>query len=210
MNGNVPGRQNWTRSLTVLLLIAAVATIAGYLMHVEADAKGRFYLTSSAGSVLFDHTEHSQILDSCAQCHHEQYSAEFIFGCIDCHDDDLSPETFAHEELITLHDRSCDKCHPSNAEQTSPSSCRQCHPAVQAEEKQSPVCLECHDEDYTPGMVSHDELVEIEAHQCGDCHASRSISEAYHSNCIPCHLKSAPQKFAQEDGTIVCGTCHLR
>ncbi len=37
-----------------------------------------------------------------------------------------------------------------------------------------------------------------------------SLSESYHASCIGCHLEESPKRYANDDGTVKCGGCHLR
>lgn len=175
MSGDTRNRRNWTRSLTVATIVAAVAVVIGWLVDVETGKTDRLYLRNTGGAVLFDHGMHGEVADSCVQCHH-----------------DLS---VAEEEV---------------EDQAEAISCRQCHPGVQPSETFTASCTECHDDDYSPEMMEHDEYLEVEEHACLDCHSPRPVSEAYHMNCSPCHLEYSPERFTQADGELLCGACHLR
>ena len=209
MSGN-NGRQNWTRSMTIAVAIAAAAAIIGLLTGGKNTTTDRHYFQNSAGSVLFDHGKHNESAESCAVCHHDLYGSAQAVSCEECHDGEgMDPADFEHAELKELHERDCSRCHEQVKEDDQAVSCRTCHPGTQENENRFVGCMECHDDsDYTPDMMSHEELVEVEDHSCLGCHAPSSVSEAYHSNCTSCHLAAAPEKFSNEDG-VRCSVCHL-
>ncbi|MBE0583561.1 MAG: hypothetical protein IH612_07315 [Desulfofustis sp.] len=210
MSGKLQDRRNWTRSLTVVVAVALVAVITGYLLEGTAVGTDRLYLRNTAGAVLFDHGAHGQYADSCATCHHPLYGAAPTATCADCHDDNRAADDVSHSELKELHARDCSLCHQQQVEDDQAVSCRQCHPAVQQSETNTSACTACHNDDYVPEMLSHDEYLEIDDHSCLGCHAPRSLADSYHTNCSDCHLDAAPEKFMNSDGTVRCGSCHLR
>lgn len=207
MNGDK--RKNWTTSLTIVASIAAVIALIGCLAKPPARKTDRNYLKSSAGNVLFDHGQHQKNADSCAACHHPLYGSTLAISCSDCHDDELDPTDFEHEELISYHSRDCSTCHEQTMDDDEATSCRDCHQQQAEEAEVSVSCMECH-EDYEPDMMEHDEYLEVEDHTCLGCHTPSTISQAYHNSCTPCHLENAPARFAAKDGKTVCGACHLR
>jgi len=209
MSGNVRDRRNWTRSLTIVMIVAVAGAVVGCLAVGKKTETQRFFFKSTAGAVLFDHGKHSQTADACAQCHHDLYSATQATACTECHDADVTADDTRHADLIEKHSRDCARCHQVNTD-TKPASCRTCHPGSQSGTTPTISCSECHDDTFSPEMLEHDEYLDIEAHTCQGCHAPRSVSEAYHTNCTSCHLEKAPARFAKTDGTAVCGACHLR
>jgi len=209
MSGKKQGRRNWTLSMTAAVLTAAAAVVIGVMAGNEPAATDRLYLNSSAGSVLFDHGKHNDAEGSCATCHHDLFGAAQAISCEECHDD-KEPGDFEHSELKEFHGRDCSSCHEQVADDDQSASCRACHPAVQESEERTVDCAQCHDDGYDQDMMEHDEFLEIEDHSCLGCHTPSSVSEAYHANCTSCHLESASERFANEDGTVKCGSCHLR
>ncbi len=207
MNGS-PKRRNWTKSLTIAVIVASVATIVGCVINSSSSNTDRIYLISSAGNLLFDHGKHNKTAESCAQCHHNLYGAAFVASCEDCHDDGVEADDFDHAELKSMHERDCSKCHEQDASDDQAVSCRTCHLPVQ-ENTDEISCSECH-EDYTPDIMDHDEYLEVEDHSCLTCHTPSIVSEAYHTDCNRCHLEKAPKRFADNAGKAVCGACHLR
>ena len=210
MSGNTQGRPNWTRSITLAMLAAVAAIVIGYMTGTETIATDRFYLNNTAGSVLFDHGKHSSEADTCATCHHDLFGSEQVISCDECHGDEVEPADFDHAELKEFHARDCSTCHEQVADDEQASSCRSCHPTIQESDIRNVGCTECHDDGYDPDMMEHDEFLEIEDHTCLGCHAPASISEAYHANCTDCHLQAASKQFTNDDGTVKCGSCHLR
>jgi hypothetical protein len=211
MSGNLPDRRNWTRSLTVVVVVAVAAVIGGYLIDSNAVETDRKYLRATAGPVLFDHGAHqSEYVASCATCHHPLFAAAQAVSCADCHDDGRDKDDLDHDSLKELHNQDCSQCHEQQAGDEQASSCRQCHPTLQQEEADTVGCASCHDDSYTPEIMSHDEYLEIEEHSCLGCHAPRSLADAYHTTCSNCHLDTSPERFAQADGEVSCGACHLR
>jgi len=209
MSGNPRDRRNWTLSMTFALLVAAGIAVLGVLVGEKSVATSRYYLTNSAGNVLFDHGAHSEAADSCATCHHTLYGAAQAISCEECHDD-YEPEDFEHAELNEFHGQDCSNCHEQVNDDDQAASCRDCHLSVQESETQAISCSECHDDDYQPDMMDHDEYLEIEDHSCLGCHAPRALAETYHASCSDCHLEEAPGRFALSDGSADCSGCHLR
>ena len=210
MSGNLRGRRNWTRSLTTVFIVAAAAVMGGYLIDGTAVETDRIYLRAAAGPVLFDHGAHGEYAQSCAVCHHPLYAAAQATACSDCHDDDRQSDTYDHASLKELHNQDCSQCHEQQEADDQATSCRQCHPSVQQEEQAVVSCASCHDDSYTPDLMSHDEYLAIDDHTCLGCHAPRPRADAYHASCSDCHLDAAPQRFAHADGEVLCGACHLR
>jgi len=212
MNGNLGQRRNWTRSLTIVIAIAFAGAVIGCLADNRTTQTDRIYLRNSAGAVLFDHGKHGTTAESCATCHHPLYSAAQATACTECHTESAghTPADVSHEGLKTIHSRDCSVCHEQVQDSSKATSCRDCHTATQPGEELTKKCSECHDDGFTPDMLTHDEYQEIEDHSCLGCHSPRTFSEANHTNCTGCHLKSAPERFAKPDGTAVCGACHLR
>lgn len=210
MSGNIRDRRNWTRSLTIVMIVAVVAIVIGCMVDADSGKTNRLYLKSSAGAVLFDHEKHSQDAESCSLCHHDLYGAEQVVTCVECHEEEVDASEFDHSELKDIHSRDCSTCHEQSVEDDQAVSCRTCHPGVQENDKNTVGCIECHDDSYSPDMMQHDEYMEMEEHTCLGCHAPKSVSEAYHTNCSHCHLKNAPERFSSADGKVQCGACHLR
>lgn len=209
MSGSINGRRTWTLSITVALLVAAAAAVIGLMTGDTSIATDRYYLKSSAGNVLFDHGTHGETADSCATCHHTLYDAAQAISCEECHDD-VEPEDFEHAELKEFHARECSTCHEQTVDDDQAASCRSCHSAIQESDVRTLSCSECHDDDYEPGMISHDEYQEIEDHSCLGCHTPGAVAEAYHTSCTDCHLEYAEERFALNNGGVNCSGCHLR
>lgn len=210
MSGSIQGRQNWTRSLTVVVIAAVIAVAIGFMVDVKANKTDRLYFNNSGGAVLFDHGKHSQSAESCAKCHHDLYSAAQATLCAECHDDELEAADFSHNELKDAHSQDCSRCHEQTKESDQATSCRECHPGMQQSETFTVNCTECHDDGYSPEMLTHDEYQEMDEHSCLGCHTPRAVSEAYHTNCSNCHLETAREKFTLAGGEVRCGACHLQ
>lgn len=209
MSGNKQKPINWTKGLTIVMLVAVAGAVIGCLAGVQETDTDRVFLVNSAGSVLFDHGKHIESAESCAVCHHELYSAAQATSCEDCHDEGFTAEEFNHARLKEAHNRDCSKCHEESGADNEPASCRECHPGVQTSETQTNSCQECHDDDYTPDMMEHDEYLEVEDHSCLGCHTPQAVSQVYHTNCTNCHLETLPDRFTIADGEVSCGACHL-
>ncbi|MFT5700364.1 MAG: hypothetical protein ACI8ZB_003238 [Desulforhopalus sp.] len=209
MSGNKQNRRNWTKSLTIVMLVAISGAVIGCLGSAKEVKTDRVYLVNSAGSVLFDHGKHSNSAESCAQCHHELYSATQATSCEACHDEGYVAEDFDHADLKEAHKRDCAKCHEESGNDVKPASCRECHPGLQPSETNTNSCLECHDDGYEPEMLEHDEYLEVEDHTCLGCHTPKTVSQVYHTNCTSCHLETLPDRFTTVGGDVSCGACHL-
>jgi hypothetical protein len=159
-------------SITLLAILAGCAGLYGYLragpeQELEPD---RYYYRTSAGAVLFTHTDHQDLVEECESCHHEML-------------------TGAEE----------------------PRSCRSCHPTEAPEAAPFVGCMECHDEpEYTVDFAEHDDLLEIHDPDCESCHTARAVTETFHLNCSDCHLQTAPLRFADPEGKVLCQSCHLK
>lgn len=209
MNGSPGGRRNWTLSMTIVLLVAALAAAIGFMTSDTSTATDRYYFKSTAGNVLFDHGAHGDRAESCAACHHTLYEAAVTGDCGQCHDP-VDPADFKHAELKDIHGRDCATCHKQVKDDDQAASCRSCHVAVQKSDTRTVSCATCHDDGYEPDMMSHDEYLEIEDHSCLGCHNPSPVSEAFHTSCTDCHLKEATDRFAHADGSVNCSGCHLR
>ncbi len=210
MNGNNKGRKNWTLSMTIVVVIAAAAAVIGCIGGPHTSNADRVYLNSSAGAVLFDHGAHQDNIDACATCHHDLYTGKLATTCTDCHDESMKAEDFKHAELKDFHQRDCSRCHEASEPQTQPSSCRDCHAKKQESEVRTETCQQCHDDSFEPGMMAHNDYLQVEDHSCLGCHNPVTVSEAYHTNCTGCHRTIAPEKFVDEKDAPVCRACHLR
>ena len=210
MSGNHPPRRNWTRSLTIVSLLAIGAAAIGILSSNKQDAAAteRVYIRNSAGAVLFDHAKHSESAESCAVCHHPLYSAEQATSCADCHDEGVSAEDVDHETLKENHGRNCATCHEA-AEPVEVLNCRSCHETTAPAEPVAKSCSDCHDDGHEPGIVSHDEYLEVDDHSCLGCHTPQTISQTYHAQCISCHQETGAERFVTAEGEVSCGSCHL-
>ena len=166
MSGNDQDRRNWTRSLTLVLVVAVVAIVLSYMVDAGAQKTDRLYLKNSAGPVLFDHGKHSELDDSCIKCHHNvttdtepgscrechpavQASETSTVTCITCHEDGYTADMMEHEEYLEIAEHSCLGCHtPRSVSEAYHTSCSACH-------------LETARERFT---IANGEL------QCGACH----------------------------------------
>lgn len=210
MNGDIRNRRNWTRSLTIVMLVAAMSAFVGCMADKGAKKTDRIYLQNSAGAVLFDHGKHQNSTTSCAQCHHDLYRATPAASCEDCHDAGRAADEYSHAELKELHNRDCAKCHEQGAADAQAVSCRTCHATTATADTLTTSCSQCHEDSYSKEMMTHDEYTEIDEHSCLGCHAPRAVSEAYHTSCTSCHLETLPTRFATAGGDVSCGACHLR
>lgn len=210
MSGNWRDRPNWTLSMTMALVAAAAAVGIGVFFDRDPAAAERFYLSSSAGSVLFDHKRHQETTDFCGACHHDLLGSGSEISCFECHADEIEPEDYEHAELKEFHGSDCSQCHEQNKDDAEAVSCRSCHPAAQKEEPGTVACSACHDDEYEADMLEHQEYLEIEDHSCLGCHEPESVSEAYHNGCFSCHIQASPERFLNADSTVKCGGCHLR
>ncbi|MGB3210233.1 MAG: cytochrome c3 family protein [Desulforhopalus sp.] len=145
MSGDIRDRRNWTRSLTVAMIVAATAVVIGYMVDVKADNNDRLYFRNTAGAVLFDHGTHGQSADSCVTCHHNikadseaascrlchpgfQPNEANTVACLDCHDDSYTPDMMEHEEFLEIEGHSCLGCHtPRSVSSAYHKNCSDCH-----------------------------------------------------------------------------------
>lgn len=167
MSGNIQKRRNWSRSLTMVILLAAAAAIVGSLTDNGAVATDRVYLQASAGAVLFDHGEHSTVADSCVVCHHNvtedddpescrechrtsPQSDVHTVSCTECHDDEsYTPDLMEHDEYLEIEDHACMECHsPRSLSQVYHINCTNCHlenaPERFADDGGAVTCGACH------------------------------------------------------------------
>ena len=209
MNKREQGR--WAVWALTILAVAAIAVAAvGYLQPDNEPDQGRRYMRNASGAVLFTHSDHQAQVGDCVSCHHELVSGGAV-ACTDCHEDpEYTPALADHDELLEYHEAACAECHDV-AEARNAQSCRACHPAAAEEGDAVLGCDGCHDDpDYTSELAGHDELLEIEDHECAGCHTPRAVSDIYHATCNACHLNSAPDRFADGEGQVICGGCHLK
>jgi hypothetical protein len=202
------GKKDKWLPLTFFTLVAGLVGVAGYWVKSEPSNVGRYYLPNSGGAVMFEHKVHTTKVDGCEDCHHELLSSDSRNACSDCHEDFVA-EDFKHADLKTIESHSCGTCHQIN-ESALPQTCRNCHPPVQESDESSIACDECHDDDYTTDMLTHDEMQEVHDHSCGNCHYSRSISIVYHEQCNGCHSIENHSLFTTRDGDMRCEMCHLK
>lgn len=196
--------------LIVLTVLAGLIGVAGFWAGADSPAgSDRFYFRNSGGAVLFEHNNHIDEADGCESCHHNLFLSDSRNECTDCHDDGMSAEDFTHADLKEIDGHSCAGCHQLN-ETIEAGSCRQCHPAAQESDERLIACSTCHDDDYTPDMLTHDEMQEVEGHECDGCHNISTASGAYHEQCSGCHLQQNPDKFAATEGGVRCEQCHLK
>ena len=210
MSGSFRDRRTWTRSLTVATGVAAIATVAGFLVDAGSSTTERHYLRTMAGNVLFDHGGHRAGSALCVDCHHELWSAEQAMDCNDCHGEGYAADDFDHADVKELHGRDCSLCHVQSEESEAAASCRACHPGTQSSEVVTSSCDDCHDDGYTAEMFGHDDYMEFDGHACLGCHAPRSVSDAYHLSCSHCHLETRPERFSDTNGGVACAACHLQ
>jgi hypothetical protein len=211
MNGRKPSSAK-LRSLIILTVLAAAAGITGYLADSEAGADDnprRFYLKNAGGAVLFEHEFHSTLTEGCESCHHDILSSDDRHPCTQCHDEGFAAEDFSHAELVEIAGHDCESCHRVNEEKQI-QSCRSCHPLVQEEAQGIVPCQDCHEEGFSPDMLTHDEMQDVEGHECSSCHIPSSVSDSYHHQCNRCHLADSPDVFADEKGDALCFRCHLQ
>ena len=208
MNGKQYNK-NLSLSLIVIVIITGLIGIAGYYIESEPPlTNNRFYIQNSSGAVLFEHQRHIDLTEGCEVCHHELVLSDDKTECSECHDDDYLPEDLSHDKLTIISDHTCNYCHQVG-EYIDIQSCRSCHLA-ENELTGLVSCLECHDDDYTPEDLSHDEMQEIHEYNCENCHNIQAIGTVYHGYCSECHTNETPQQFTNADGSIRCQNCHLK
>lgn len=203
------GKSGKARVLIVLTLVAGLVGVAGYWVESEPTDTDRYYLRNSGGAVLFEHQAHVDLVDGCESCHHDLLLSDSRQACSDCHGEDVVADDFDHDDLKAIEAHTCGVCHQVN-ELAEAKSCRHCHPSVQEVDLQIVSCAECHDADYTPDLLTHDEMLEVDGHLCEGCHNPRAINVVYHEQCNRCHLIENPKLFAAEDGSGRCEICHLK
>lgn len=208
MSGDI-SRQGRSLPLILLALLAGLVGIAGYWTEGEAPESDRYYLRNIGGAVLFEHQAHADMTGGCEGCHHNLLLSDSRHPCSDCHDEAIVADDFDHDNLKTIEAHRCEFCHRVN-ESAQTQSCRNCHRAVLETGLRIVTCSECHDDGYTRDLLTHDEMQEVDGHSCDGCHNPREISVVYHQQCNRCHLVESPKKFASENGSAKCQSCHLK
>ncbi len=203
------GKRKKSVVLVILTVIAGIVGIGGYMFGGQPPETGRYYIRNSGGAVMFDHAQHTQLAEDCADCHHTVLSADDRNSCSTCHDDEMSADYFEHADLKEIHAQKCTFCH-NRAPEAEPQPCQECHPKAQPADNTNISCSECHDDSYTKDLLTHDEMQQIEAHSCDGCHNSRSLNVVYHEQCTGCHLRQDEEKFATKSGEVNCNICHLK
>lgn len=208
MNGNDrSGRK--TLPLVILVVLSAVAGGYGYLTPEQTHDTGRYYFNNAGGAVMFEHRAHSNRVEVCADCHHDVLLVDLENQCRACHDDDFDAGDFDHADLVAVEEHECAHCHKVD-ESMPMRSCRDCHPSIQENEPGVVTCTECHDAEYSAGLMSHDDMRAIEGHSCETCHVVRSVSDVYHERCNRCHEEVNSPMFVDADGNTRCNVCHLK
>lgn len=199
------------RILPLVILVALASAVGGYgyLFPRKTNGTDRFYLTNAGGPVMFEHRAHFNMAEACASCHHDIVTGEVASQCSDCHDDNFNAGDFDHAALKAAKGHDCVYCHEVD-ESTPIKSCRDCHPTTQESEPGIVTCPECHDENYSAELMTHDEMLAIEGHTCEICHVVRSVSDVYHEQCDRCHIKQNPAIFVDAEGNSRCIICHLK
>lgn len=204
------GEQRKKSPLAILLFAVIMFAIAaaGYFSDTTSSTPDHYFIKNAGGDVLLKHRDHAKDLQ-CADCHHDLLSSDDRTACFECHGDDVDAADFEHAELLEVEDHRCTTCHNSLADKT-PVNCRTCHEQEVKGTTSTAGCAECHDEDVTPDLLTHDEMIAVEAHGCYDCHSVMSVSDAYHQQCSGCHIKSGQARFVNADGNARCEICHLK
>lgn len=203
--------RSFPRELWPLAGLAIAGLVVGLFGYLRADPAGdpdRFYLASNGGAVLFLHAGHQERSPECERCHHELVGA-VATACADCHDDSYTAALASHADLLEIPDHTCASCHEVMAAETA-RSCRACHAREAGEGELLRSCQDCHDDGYSADLASHAELLAIADHTCEGCHTTRTLADAYHTNCNACHLAQAPARFGDDSGKPLCNSCHLR
>lgn len=208
MNGKID-KKNKAIPLVVVVVLAAVVGVVGYLMEKEPSRGERYYWQNPGGAVMFEHQAHFEMSEACENCHHDIIQANVTRDCSECHGDDFSPSDFDHQELMAIQEHECGYCHLRD-ESLPVQSCRDCHPKVQDQEYGIVACPECHGNDYTEESLTHDEMLTIEGHSCDICHVVRPVAEVYHEQCDRCHARENPGLFVSGNGKSRCEACHLK
>lgn len=197
-------------TLTIITIISALIGIGGFLTEPAPQLNERFYFKNSGGAVMFNHQQHIENTESCADCHHEVLFADQRALCSDCHDNEVNPADFTHSEFMDIDSHVCTTCHLTD-ENKEPQSCTSCHPGAQEAEQVNIPCMQCHDDDeYNINLLIHDEMQEIEEHSCKGCHNTKVVSDAFHKNCTRCHLIENEDKFLTAENKVRCVMCHLK
>lgn len=95
------------KAALVVLVLGLVAAVPA--QAAAADAPGMVTLGSIADQyqpVRFNHTLHTQVMESCSQCHHEHPSIKSL-TCQNCHD--IGEGTFKSSAVGTF--MACRSCH---------------------------------------------------------------------------------------------------
>ncbi|MGD9900046.1 MAG: cytochrome c3 family protein [Calditrichaceae bacterium] len=207
MNGNFLNNKKLL-ALVFLTILAYITGFMGYLSTVESSSRDRFFMHNKGGDVLFEHDEHQQKAGNCSACHHEILSADERADCNDCHDD-MEADYFTHADLKQVDSHQCITCHRID-ETKEPQNCRVCH-TINHDEPGHVDCLTCHDDpDYNMEFFGHDELCEIDGHDCAGCHSAQSTEGIYHQQCNDCHRLENESYFFEPDGGVRCQACHLK
>lgn len=191
-------RENATPAyiLAVVLLIVGIVSYCYAAAHpkiIPGEEPRRKVFQGMAGSVLFDHQQHTDYEGDCLACHHHGEDASF---------------------------RACDVCHLSAMPKKEPALCLECHP-LSDDPYMEDVHYEHHrlledDPEAWSCKVCH-ELAEGETvpGACVDCHDPDEIegrakimkyqksADAIHDQCIGCHEDYSA-------GPVACGECHAQ
>lgn len=197
------------RLLIIVTVGAGLIGIAGCFIEDDPTSNDRSYWRNSGGAVMFEHQAHTDMTEGCESCHHDLLSADSRIACNECHDDDMVTEDFEHSEFEEIEAHTCATCHELD-ESAEAQSCRICHPAAQEADQPLITCIECHDDEYTIDLLTHDEMQETHEQDCAVCHNSETISAVYHLQCSQCHLIENNQMFADAEGKPRCERCHLK
>ena len=209
-------------SLCVVALALIALGAVGAALRGEEEASGRVFLANSAGGVLFDHDGHRSLAGACVACHHDLVVGGGYGACAKCHDEGefSAADGLEHDEILENHadeeDVTCASCHeiaPAEKAQH----CGVCHGKETAVATAEGGCTACHDEDEVDyrDFSDHGEMLSTHAEAdtpltCGQCHALRSRSDAYHGQCNDCHLAASREKFADTEGRARCARCHMK
>ncbi|MBN2366532.1 MAG: hypothetical protein JXL67_10225 [Calditrichaeota bacterium] len=66
---------------------------------------------------------------NCRSCHQKgNTSGQLIISCDNCHDDSYNPESFSHDDLVDIHEASCEGCHNARGtDEAYHQQCNRCH-----------------------------------------------------------------------------------
>jgi hypothetical protein len=209
MNG-----KTYTKSkLNLILIIIVFGFMVGFgsQFYSEKDNAGRrLFLKNKAGDIVFEHQNHAEMEEECANCHHDLLLYDQFTFCNECHDDDYKFEYYEHDALVEVEEHSCTTCHEINDDKN-PKNCRDCHPMQKESEETLVSCEFCHDDEMSrEDLANHAEFLAIEDHSCDGCHLPQQLSDAYHAQSNRCHLKNNEDMFANDDGKFICEKCHLK